>query len=276
VKVIFWGVRGSVPTPKLELLRYGGNTTCVQVIAGGKSFIIDSGTGIIELGRQGSHIGDDINILFTHLHHDHTQGFPFFTPAFRKGVTLRIQAGSFFRRKAEQVLTDTMAEPYFPVPLDRIGAEIIFEDIHLASYGATEKGLFNGSVDALRLFHPTEGVIVYAFNEGKKRVVFATDCEHYDGRDEYLIPFVENCDYFIHDTMYTDAEYNSPKSPKKGWGHSTIEYALEFAKRAKIKNLVCTHHEPIHNDDFLDAEFAKAKKVFRNTIGAKEGLEIEV
>ncbi|MFA4986442.1 MAG: MBL fold metallo-hydrolase [Candidatus Brocadiia bacterium] len=276
MKVIFWGVRGSVPTPRKNVLRYGGNTTCYQVLAGGRNFVVDSGTGIIELGRAIESLKGTITLLFSHLHHDHTQGFPFFRPAFSPAVNLDIYAGNFFKKRVQEVLTDTMADPYFPVPLNKIGSKICFNDLSMPNYGDTVCGLFDGTVDAMRLVHPTEGVIVYSFREGNRKIVIATDCEHYDGRNDQLAPFIEGADIFIHDTMYTDAEYSNPRAPRRGWGHATIESAIELSQKARVKQLVCTHHEPTHSDDFLDELFDHARKSFPDTIGAYEGLQIEV
>jgi len=277
VKIVFWGVRGSVPTPRKDVLGYGGNTTCVQVFAGGQEFIIDAGTGIIELGhRMISEPPRGFTLLLTHLHHDHTQGFPFFRPAFSAGFGFDVYAGNFFRKSAREVIADSMSDPYFPVPLNSLASRITFKEIAFDNDHHLVEGLCDGAVDALRLFHPREGVVVYRFREGEKTLVFATDCEHYPGRDELLEPFIRNADIFVYDTMYTDEEYKKGNPPKIGWGHSTIEHGLKLASRCSVGKLICTHHDPAHSDAFLDEMFGKAREVFPETIGAYEGLALEV
>ncbi|GAB4152941.1 MAG: MBL fold metallo-hydrolase [Planctomycetota bacterium] len=276
MKITFWGVRGSVPTPRKEVLGYGGNTTCVEVTASGLHFIIDAGTGIIELGRKMTEQRAEKTImLFTHLHHDHTQGFPFFQPAFSSSFQFEVMSGDFFTKSAQEVLADSMSDPFFPVPLNSLASRLTFSEISFEGSHVVS-GLCNGVVDAIRLRHPRDGVVGYRFRENGKTMVFLTDCEHYEGRDELLIPFIRGTDLFVHDTMYTEAEYSNPLKSKVGWGHSTIEHAIEISKKAGVKKLVCTHHEPIHSDEFLDEVFEKAKQSFPNILGAYEGLSLEV
>lgn len=276
MKVTFWGVRGSIPSPRMNVLRYGGNTTCVQVVASGQTFVIDAGTGIIPLGREMLLNGpSDFTLLLTHLHHDHTQGFPFFQPASSCKFCFTVYAANFFSKSAREVFADSMADPFFPVPLSSLKSKMSFCDLDFG-HSHEIKGLCNGVVDAMRLFHPREGVVIYKFHEDGKTLVFATDCEHYAGRDELMLPFIKDTDCFVHDTMYTEGEYNHPEFPKLGWGHSTIEHAVALSKKAGAKKLVCTHHEPTHTDDFLDEMFGKARQTFPNLIGAYEGLTVEV
>jgi phosphoribosyl 1,2-cyclic phosphodiesterase len=214
-------------------------------------------------------------MLFTHLHHDHTQGFPFFQPAFSPSFEFEVYSGNFFTKSAQEVLADSMSDPFFPVPLSSLASKLQFREIDFSG-GHIVSGLCGGVVDAIRLRHPRDGVVGYRFNEAGKELVFLTDCEHYDGRDELLLPFIHGCDLFVHDTMYTEEEYSRPGRSKVGWGHSTLEHAIEVCKAANIKRLACTHHEPIHTDEFLDSIFAKAAGEFPNIVGAYEGLTLEV
>ena len=277
MRVEFWGVRGSVPTPRREMLNYGGNTTCVQISAAGQEFIIDAGTGIIALGYKMMKTGPkSFTLLLTHLHHDHTQGFLFFQPAFSPEFSFSVYAGNIFSKSAREVLAGSMSDPYFPVPLSALASNISFQDIEFIGDSPLVEGLCNGVVDALKLFHPREGVVAYRFRENGKTIVFVTDCEHYDGRDEILLPFIEGADLFIYDTMYTDKEYLAPNGSKVGWGHSTIEYGMMLAEKAQVGMLVCTHHEPDHSDAFLDEIFAPLVDSPIKILPAREGLSLEV
>ena len=159
MKVKFWGVRGGVPSPRRDVLSYGGNTTCIQVHASGRDFIVDAGTGIIQLGKELSkHEGGKITLLFTHLHNDHTQGFPFFGPAFSERFEFDVYAGNFFSKSAKKVLSNVMSDPFFPVPLEDLASRMRFHDIDFSDENPRRE-VCGPHVDAIKLHHPRDGVV---------------------------------------------------------------------------------------------------------------------
>lgn len=272
--VQFWGVRGSIPSPGPHTVRYGGNTSCVEMQVGGKRLIFDGGTGLHVLGQSLlRQMPIEAHIFFTHSHWDHVQGFPFFTPGFVRGNDFHIYGaiapdGS----TVEQRLNDQMLHPNFPVPLQIMQANLDFYNVK-----AGEPIKINDIlVETAPLNHPGEAV-GYRVNWRDGAAVYITDTEHYsDKLDENVLWLSRNADILIYDSTYTDEEYHSPKSPKIGWGHSTWQEALKIAKAANVKTLVIYHHDPAHNDDFLDCVGAEAAMQFPGAIMAREGLALSV
>jgi len=270
----FWGVRGSIPCPGPHTVRYGGNTPCVEMRVGDKRLIFDGGTGLRVLGQSlMSHMPLEAYIFFTHSHWDHIQGFPFFTPAFVKGNRFNIY-GAIAPNGAtvEQRLHDQMLHPNFPVPLQIMGAQLKFHDIQA---GKTVD-LAEIKLETALLNHPGEAV-GYRVNWHGCGAAYITDTEHYPDRlDENVLYLARNADVLIYDATYTDEEYHSPKSSKVGWGHSTWQEAIKIAKAANVKQLVIFHHDPLHDDDFLDLVGEQAAQVFPSTIMAREGMTIQI
>lgn len=272
--VQFWGVRGSIPSPGPHTVRYGGNTPCVEMLVGGKRLIFDAGTGLHVLGQSLlRQMPIEAHIFFTHSHWDHMQGFPFFTPGFVRGNDFHIYGaiapdGS----TVEQRLNDQMLHPNFPVPLQIMQANLDFYDVK-----AGEPIKINDIlVETAPLNHPGEAV-GYRVNWRDSAAVYITDTEHYsDKLDENVLWLSRNADILIYDSTYTDEEYHSPKSPKIGWGHSTWQEAVKIAKAANVKTLVIYHHDPAHNDDFLDCVGAEAAMQFPGAVMAREGLALSV
>jgi phosphoribosyl 1,2-cyclic phosphodiesterase len=272
--VKFWGVRGSIPSPGPNTVRYGGNTPCVEMQVGGKRLIFDAGTGLHVLGQ--SLLGQmpiEANIFFTHSHWDHIQGFPFFVPGFVLGNKLQIYGaiapdGSTI----EQRLNDQMLHPNFPVPLQIMQANMTF---HNVTPGAAIH-INDITVETAPLNHPGEAV-GYRVNWQGGAAVYLTDTEHFpDHLDENVLRLSRDADILIYDSTYTNEEYHSPKSPKIGWGHSTWQEAIKVAKAANVKTLVIYHHDPSHNDDFLDRVGEQASQEFPGAIMAREGMVLEV
>lgn len=272
--VQFWGVRGSIPSPGPHTVRYGGNTPCVEMQAGGKRLIFDGGTGLHVLGqsllRQMPLEG---HIFFTHSHWDHMQGFPFFVPGFVKGNNFHIYGaiapdGSTI----EQRLNDQMLHPNFPVPLQIMQANLSFHNIKPGQ----PIHINDITIETASLNHPGEAV-GYRVNWQGGAAVYITDTEHFPDRfDENVLWLSRNADILIYDCTYTDEEYHSPKSPKIGWGHSTWQEAVKVAKAANVKTLVIFHHDPAHNDDFLDSVGEQASEKFPGAIMAREGLVLQI
>lgn len=272
--VQFWGVRGSIPCPGSNTVRYGGNTPCVAMQVGGKRLVFDCGTGVHVLGQSLlPQMPVEGHIFFTHSHWDHMQGFPFFTPAFIKGNQFDIYGaiapdGSTI----EQRLNDQMLHPNFPVPLQIMQATLQFHNIKPG------KAIYVDDIviETAPLNHPGEAV-GYRVNWRGGAAVYITDTEHFpDKLDENILWLARDADILIYDSTYTDEEYYSPKSPKIHWGHSTWQEAVKIAKAANVKTLVIYHHDPSHDDDFLDNVGKQAVDKFPGAIMAREGLILPV
>ncbi len=272
--VHFWGVRGSIPCPGPNTVRYGGNTPCVEMQVGGKRLVFDGGTGLHVLGQSLlRQMPAEAHIFFTHSHWDHMQGFPFFTPGFVKGNRFSIYGaiapdGS----TVEQRLNDQMLHPNFPVPLQIMQADLNFCDVTPGEAIKIDDIL----VETAPLNHPGEAV-GYRVNWHGGAAVYVTDTEHYPDRlDENILWLARDADILIYDSTYSDEEYYSPKSPKIGWGHSTWQEAIKIAASANVKTLVIFHHDPAHDDDYLDNVGLQAKEKFPGAIMAKEGMVLQV
>ncbi|TAE61892.1 MAG: MBL fold metallo-hydrolase [Nostocales cyanobacterium] len=272
--VQFWGVRGSIPCPGPHTVRYGGNTPCVAMQVGGKRLIFDCGTGVHVLGQYLlTQMPVEGHIFFTHSHWDHMQGFPFFTPAFIKGNNFNIYGaiapdGSTI----EQRLNDQMLHPNFPVPLQIMQSNLDFHNIQAGE----PIHIDDITIETAYLNHPGEAV-GYRVNWRGGAAVYITDTEHYpDKLDENVLWLSRNADVLIYDSTYTDDEYYSSKAPKIGWGHSTWQEAVKIAQAANVKTLVIFHHDPSHNDDFLDDVGQQAADKFPGAIMAREGLVLQV
>ncbi len=273
--VHFWGVRGSIACPGSETVRYGGNTPCIEMRVGSERFIFDGGTGLRVLGQSLlTQMPVTAHLFFTHYHWDHIQGFPFFVPAFIKINTFYIYGtiapdGSTVQHR----LNDQMLNPNFPVPLQIMGADLKFLDVNI---GKSIKIGDEIIIETALLNHPGEAV-GYRINWRNYAAAYVTDTEHFPDRlDENVLFLARNADVLIYDATYTDEEYYSEKSSKVGWGHSTWQEAVKVAKAAKVKRLVIFHHDPLHNDDFMDKIGEQVAEQFPNSLIAREGLSIQL
>lgn len=294
----FWGVRGSYPVPGPRTVRIGGNTACVEIQAGQHTLILDAGTGIVNLGaelmRRSRANGAPVTatILFSHMHNDHTQGFPFFDPAYVGASTLHILGPKVFESDLEETLSHAMLPPSFPVALEDLPSLKILRnvnetDIVLIGPRPADVQVLNiyhneidPSPDLVRVrtyhsyAHPKSGVNVYSISWRGKTVVYATDTEGYVQSDQRLVKFAKDADVLIHDAQYQIEDYTNPSKPKQGWGHSTPEMAMAVAQACNAKQLVLFHHEPTYADDTVTAIEENARKTFPNVCAAYEGLEI--
>jgi phosphoribosyl 1,2-cyclic phosphodiesterase len=274
MKVKFYGVRGSLPVCGREFQRYGGNTTCICIKreTADRIAIIDAGTGIRNLGKElvaHRYKQEIINISFTHFHMDHMQGFPFFAPAYDKNQKIGIHVMGKDRKlnNLKEIFSTQMRAEYFPVGLDAMGAHFEF-----LSLGDRET-FYGANVTAAPQYHKIPGGSYGLRIEDKSGVlVICTDIEHINGIDETIVKLADHADLLIHDGQYTEEEYRK----YKGWGHSTWKQAVEVAIRAKVKKLIITHHDPDHDDDFLDSMERACKKEFSESLFAKEGMEVPV
>ncbi|CAD5979739.1 Ribonuclease Z [Planktothrix tepida] len=273
--VHFWGVRGSIACPGSETVRYGGNTPCIEMRVGTERLIFDGGTGLRVLGQSLlAQMPVTAHLFFTHYHWDHIQGFPFFVPAFIKINTFYIYGtiapdGSTVQHR----LNDQMLHPNFPVPLQIMGADLKFVDISVGNSINISNEI---TVETALLNHPGEAV-GYRVNWRNYSAAYVSDTEHFpDHLDENVLFLARNADVLIYDATYTDEEYHAEKTSKVGWGHSTWQEAVKIAKAAKVKRLVIFHHDPLHNDDFMDKIGEQVAEQFPNSLIAREGLSIQL
>jgi phosphoribosyl 1,2-cyclic phosphodiesterase len=301
-KVKFWGVRGSYPMPGESTVEFGGNTTCIEIAIGDQMIIIDAGTGIIKLGDRllAEYLPKAkpiiATILFTHMHHDHNQGFPFFKPAYIGTSVLYLFGPKFFQEDIEEVLAHAMLPPFFPVEIGELNSARIVHTIHDSEVILIRKRedfhptVFNPFRDKINraeddIFieimkgsgHPKGGVINYRINYRGKSVVIATDNEGYLWGDRKLIAFAKDADLLIHDTQYTKEEYSGEAGViRQGWGHSTPEMAVEVAEQAQVGRLIITHHDPAHSDSMVKNIEKQCRKKFKKTDASYEGMEIDL
>lgn len=300
-QVTFWGVRGSYPTPGAHTARYGGNTPCVHVRAGAHDLIFDAGTGIIRLGKLLAQARKpetnplNLTIFFTHTHHDHTQGFPFFAPARFQLTTLYIFGPKSLNEDLARVLSLAMLPPVFPIAVDELPCERVVRNLNegqvilfpraddgprvlWSQRDAAELARYSDALNVQVMksaAHP-HGVFIYRVNFQGRAFVFATDVESYVGNDQQLIQFARDADLLAHDAQYTDALYLRAPVPRQGWGHSTWRMAVDLANAANIKQLALFHHEPEHDDDALQEIEGRARQVRPDTFMAREGMTIEL
>ncbi len=279
IDVRVWGVRGSIPTPGPATVEIGGNTSCVEVRAGGRLLIFDGGTGLRGLGNSLlKQMPVEAWIFFSHVHWDHIQGFPFFTPAFIRGNTFHLHGGRKVSGTLESALAGQMENPSFPVHLSEMGARMTFNDLfegEVVEIPAEGGGVVR--VSNARGNHP-DGVYAYRVDFGGKSVVYATDTEHYSVIDPRLKKLATDCDLLIYDSQYTPEEYAGEVGggPKLGWGHSTFVEAAKLAKAANAKQLVLFHHDPGQSDDAVREKERRARELFPGCVAAYEGLVVRV
>lgn len=286
MQVRFWGTRGSIAKPGPATVRYGGNTSCVQVTSpGGQLIIIDCGTGAHDLGQnilKHKMTGNEGSILISHTHWDHIQGIPFFAPLFVPGNKWTFYAPRGFGDTLRETLAGQMEFTYFPVTLDAFGANVDYKDL-------VEQTFDIGDVRVTTRFlnHPAL-TLAYKLETGGATLVYSCDHEPHSheladgegpvhGQDREHSDFFRDADLVIHDAQYTPAEY----ATKVGWGHSTPQYAAQMCREAGVRKLALTHYDPTRSDDEVDAilaELAAAapKGDQLEIIGAAEGLVLEV
>ncbi len=257
IEVRFWGVRGSIATPGPTTVRYGGNTPCVEVRAGGRLIILDGGTGLRCLGQSLLRAGKkvDADVFFSHMHWDHIQGFPFFTPAFIPGNSFRVYGERKGNQSIREVLGGQMTDPNFPVPLSVMMSNLTFHEV--APGDVIELGDVRVRTAPMR--HPG-GCLGIRIEHRGRSFVYATDTEHdpvAGTLDDNLVELSRGADVLCYDAMYTEDEY---RAGKVGWGHSTYAEGVRVARAAGVRQLYFFHHEPNHTDAFLDERLALARR----------------
>ncbi len=271
VQVKFWGVRGSIATPSPNHIKYGGNTSCVELILDDQIIIFDAGTGVRNLGDclLGRGITDYL-FLQSHTHWDHINGFPFFAPVYRDDVNIKIYAGHLGHSCGiRHVLSTQMCQPTFPVPFDALSAEIDFCDFKAGEGFSLGKGI---EVSTAPLNHP-DGGTGYRVEYDGVSVCYVTDTEHTLGKmDENILGLIEGADLVIYDSTYTDEEFNK----YIGWGHSTWQEGVKLCQEAGARQLAIFHHDPSHDDDKMDQIAEAAAKEWDGAMVAREGMTLEL
>lgn len=268
-RVNFWGVRGSIACPSPTHATYGGNTSCVELDLDGQRLILDAGTGLRGLGRQ--LLADGVNaatLMLTHVHWDHTNGFPFFAPLFVPDFELRIVAGSLMPvGGVREALAGQMAAPNFPVPLDALAAKLEFRDVDDEDCFELGKGIV---VRRRALNHP-DGAAGYRVEFGGRSVCYVTDTEHTPGElDENIQGLIRGADLVIYDCTYTDDEL----AAHVGWGHSTWQQGVRLCQASDVKRLAIFHHDPDHDDVFMADIETQAAEMWDGALVAREGMSI--
>jgi len=275
-----YGGRGSTPVCEPGFQKYGGNTTCifVDLLINDRSkmiVIFDAGTGIrqlsadIESGKIPQ--ADFILLIFTHLHWDHIQGFPFFSSAYNPNQKIGIvyPQKNLHIEEVHDLFKLQMQKEFFPVQLDNMGSDMEFIDYRDAEKLIQADGLVKFSY---REHNHPGGAFSYRLECNGKTIVLCTDLEHGKELDPDVIDFCKDADLLIHDAQYTDEQL----ALHPGWGHSSFNQAMETAEIAGVKQLVLTHHDPSHDDEFLDNMEKHCQVRFSNCELAKEGLEINI
>ncbi len=265
-----WGTRGSIPVSGAEYARYGGNTSCVEIGHQEELLIIDAGSGLRQLGVKLARRGPrKLHILITHTHWDHIQGFPFFEPAYIPGFELVIYGATGFRADLKSLFTGQLNRDYFPVQFEDMRAQIEFR--HLDQQQLDLEGF---RVSWEYTHHPA-ATVGFKVEFGTKSLAYVSDNEFlygYQGspndiresseeliHHRRLVEFVRGVDVLIHEGQYTEDEYRT----KVGWGHSSIANACVLARLAEVKSWVVTHHDPRHDDEFLDRKLNRTKDLLR-------------
>lgn len=251
MKITLWGTRGSLPSAGPDTIRYGGNTSCVEVRGRDRALLVlDAGTGIRRLGGTVTPDVDRIHIFLTHLHMDHIQGLGFFAPLYRDGVEVHVYGPVSTTADLRTRLARYLSPPLFPVRLRDLPSRPSVHDVPL---GAFEVDGFEVTCDLVMHPGPTVG---YRITDGRGTLAYLPDHEPALGAQHFPLDptwtsgydLAQGADVLIHDTQYTSAEYTE----HVGWGHSAIEHTIGFARQARARRLVTFHHDPSHSDAMLD------------------------
>jgi phosphoribosyl 1,2-cyclic phosphodiesterase len=264
--VRFWGVRGSIPCPGPDTIRYGGNTSCLEVRCGDRLFILDGGTGLRLLDRA---LGDgpiDADVLFTHSHLDHVNGWSHFSRLKDPRHRIGVWAGHLGpTHRLADVLARFLADPLAPVHVGNVQAALTYHEFRSGDRLRPRDDVL---VRTAPLNHPNNAT-GYRIEFAGRALCYVTDTEHTPGRpDDTILDLIEGADIVIYDSTYTDAEYPN----FVGWGHSTWQEGVRLAEAAGVRTFVAFHHDPNHDDAAMDA-IAQALSAARpGSIVAREGM----
>ena len=286
-RIRLWGVRGSIPVPGKSTVRYGGNTSCVEVRADGEIIILDAGTGIRLLGlaldKEFGPRSMKLTLLISHTHWDHIQGLPFFSPAYNQKNLIRVLGYEGARAGLAKILASQMETPFFPVSLRQLPSHLAIEELRDMEFQV-------GTVEVRSKFANHPGICVgYRLATSSGSIAYFPDNEPYeelklllasrDGISEdeardfaaaerkKMVEFLRDCDLAIMDTQYTDEEY----AKHVGWGHSSVDSVVSLALDANVAKLLLFHHDPNHDDQMIDKMVEHARALV-----AKSGKTLEV
>ena len=286
-RIRLWGVRGSIPVPGKSTVRYGGNTSCVEVRADGEIIILDAGSGIRLLGlaldKEFGPRSMKLTLLISHTHWDHIQGLPFFSPAYDQKNLIRVLGYEGARAGLAKILASQMETPFFPVSLRQLPSHLAIEELKEMEFRV-------GSVEVRSKFANHPGICVgYRLATSSGSIAYFPDNEPYeelkmllasrDGITEEeargfadaergkMVDFLQGCDVAIMDTQYTEEEY----AKHVGWGHSSVDSVVSLALDANVGRLVLFHHDPNHDDQMIDKMVEHARAFV-----AKSGKSLEV
>jgi phosphoribosyl 1,2-cyclic phosphodiesterase len=269
MRLRFWGVRGGIATPGAGTLRYGGNTSCLELRCGPHLLILDAGTGSRALGLALAAEAVPVNadVLISHTHLDHICGLPFFQPHFDPAARMRIWAGHLPRPgDLARALATSWSAPLMPDLANAFRASVTCESFAAGDSFSPHPGLM---VRTAALRHPG-GSTGYRIDWGGRSIAYVTDTEHSaKGIDTNIARLIDRADLVVYDASYTDAEYAS----HAGWGHSTWQEAIKLADAASVRKLLLFHHDPSHDDDCLDTIGRAAARRRPGTEVAREGAE---
>ena len=267
--VRFWGVRGSIPCPGRDVVRYGGNTSCLEIRCGRHILILDGGTGLrpFDLSRNGRG-ALDADVFFTHTHLDHICGWPYFTSLLDPATNLAVWCGHLLPdHTVEQILGGLLREPFMPVQHDRLRATITYRDFEAGETLEPRPGV---ALRTAALNHP-QGATGYRVEYGGKSICYITDTEHKPGElDGNILGLIEGADLVIYDSTYTDEEF--PKYVN--WGHSTWQEGVRLCDAAGARTFVVFHHDPGHDDAFMDGVAADIERARPGSVVAREGMTL--
>jgi phosphoribosyl 1,2-cyclic phosphodiesterase len=267
--VRFWGVRGSLPVAAPSTSVFGGNTSCVEMRCGNRLLVFDAGSGIARLGQaMAGEGGGRLDILFTHCHYDHIEGFPFFQPLHDERWSAHVWAGhTHGRLSAADMIAGYMRKPYFPVGPACFCADIAYRDFMPGDALDLGDGI---AIRTIALDHPG-GAVGYRVDYGGASACYITDVEHKPGRlDDDLVAFIEGTGVFIYDATYSDEEF----AKWRGFGHSTWQQGARLAEAAGAGEYVAFHHLPEHNDAVLAERELHLKRLMPEARFAREGLSL--
>jgi len=281
----FWGVRGSIPTPGPGTVKFGGNTSCIEVRVGGEIIILDAGTGLRPLGisllNEFKEQPLNLTLLLTHTHWDHIQGLPFFPPIYRPQNRLRILGYEGARTSLHTVLSGQMESPYFPVTFGELPGNVEIEELRDMKFNVG-----NVRVEAFFANHPGICVGYRIFSEEGSLAFFPDNELHYPHRhstghadkpqsldfaraeDTKMVEFLHGVDALIMDSQYDSHEYKD----HVGWGHGCVDDVVELAMRAEAKKLFLFHHDPDHDDARVEAIIHSAKQIVAR---AKSPMQVD-
>ncbi len=269
--ITFWGVRGSLPVPGPATAVFGGNTTCLEVETpshdGPRRFIIDAGSGMQPLGLSRDWSGiKRLDLLLTHLHHDHVIGLPFFNAMSARDIVIHVWCGNLGGETAEAALSNMFSPPLFPVPLAEFPAKFHF---HGFRAGAT-LDIEGVSIRTAPLEHPS-GATGYRFDGEAGSLAIITDIEHRVGApDPAVIALCKGVDTLVYDSMFEEQDYDRCR----GWGHSTAKAGIALAKAAAVRQFVGFHHAPEHDDTIMADRERRLRAAWPVSLMAREGMRL--